>query len=277
MPPPPIRLPLSVPIIARNEAANLERCLASVAGWVSEIVVVLNDTTDESEAVARRFGATVVHHPWLGFRDNKNVALDRCRQPWALSLDADEEVSQALREEIQAFFRTDHLQFNGGTLPRKVYFLGRWIEHGEWYPDYNMRLFRIDKARWVGGRVHERARVEGPVKIFRQPLNHFSFPDINSYLAKITTYSDHFLLEQVEAKGRWSLSQTLFRPAWRFFRSYLLRGGFLDGFPGFFVAVGAGYACFIRYSKLYERARQDRRPSPRQAESAPISSAEAER
>jgi len=129
-------LPISVIIVARNEAAILPRCLASVHGWVQESVVALNATTDASAEVVAPFGARVVHLSWKGFRDTKNEAMNLASQPWALCLDADEEVSPALRDEIHAFFqRGESARYAGARFPRKVWFINRWIRHGDWYPD----------------------------------------------------------------------------------------------------------------------------------------------
>src|SRR6185312_7337877 len=124
----PVPLPLSVVVVAKNEAQNLSRCLASVRSWAADIVVVLNDTTDDSETVAKNHGARVTHLPWRGFRDTKNAALALAAHPWVLSLDADEEVSPALRAELGAFFaRSDRERFAGARFPRKVWFIDRWI------------------------------------------------------------------------------------------------------------------------------------------------------
>lgn len=146
LPPAKPALPLSVVIVARNEAATLPRCLASVQGWVADIVVALNDTTDESEAVGKAFGARVEHLDWHGYRDTKNAALALAAHNWVLSLDADEEVSAPLRDAITAF-AGDFDQYSAARFPRKVWFIDRWITHGDWYPDYSLRLFRRDRAR----------------------------------------------------------------------------------------------------------------------------------
>jgi glycosyltransferase involved in cell wall biosynthesis len=246
------RLPICVPIVARNEAKNFPRVLGSVQEWVSEIVVVLNNTTDDSEVIARRFGARIERHPWLGYRDTKNVALGFVTQPWVLALDADEEVSPALREEIFAFFQGDDARFAGASFPRKVFFLGRWITHGDWYPDRSLRLFRHDSARWLGTPEHDKIDIKGDVKKLTADLFHFSNPNISSHVSKINTFADYFLERQIKQGKRWSAWQTLLRPAWRFFRAYVLRRGFLDGFPGFYIAFATAFATFIRYSRLYE-------------------------
>ena len=153
------KLPLSVVVVARNEAHNLPRCLASVHGWVAEIIVALNDTTDDCEAIAKNFGARIEHLTWQGYRDTKNAALALATHNWVLSLDADEEVSAKLRDEIAAF-AGDLDQFSAARFPRKVWFIDRWITHGDWYPDYSLRLFRRDRARWGGDEfVHEKIEI----------------------------------------------------------------------------------------------------------------------
>ena len=245
-------LPLSVVIVAKNEAQNLPRCLASVQGWVAEIVVVLNDTTDTSESLALAASAQVHHLPWQGYRDTKNAALALAAHNWVLSLDADEEVSPALRAEITAFF-DDADQYSGARLPRKVWFIDRWITHGDWYPDYKLRLFRRDRARWGGDEfVHEKVDCDGEVATLRGDLHHYSFPSLASHVAKITPFAELFVRQQAARGGRFSLIAAVIRPGWRFFRAYLLRRGFLDGFPGFYIAWATAFGSFVRYSRLYE-------------------------
>jgi glycosyltransferase involved in cell wall biosynthesis len=253
---PASQLPLSVVIVAKNEAHNLPRCLASVQGWADEVVVALNDSSDASEAVARAGGARVEKLAWQGFRDTKNAALAFARHNWVLSLDADEEVSPALRDDIRAFFG-DCDQFSGARFPRKVWFIDRWITHGDWYPDYSLRLFRRDRARWGGDEfVHEKILVEGDVAKLRGDLHHYSFPNLSAHVAKMTPFADLFVRQQ-QARGRtFSLFAAVFRPGWRFFRAYVLRRGFLDGFPGFYIAVATSFGAFVRYSRLYEAEKQ---------------------
>jgi glycosyltransferase involved in cell wall biosynthesis len=261
------RLPISVAIVAKNEANNLPRCLASVRDWVAQIVVVLNDTTDGSDAIARAAGAVVHHLPWRGYRDSKNEAVDLTREPWVLSLDADEEVSPALRAEITRFIaRPDAATFAGVRFPRKVWFVDRWITHGDWYPDYSVRLFRRDGARWGGDPyVHERIECSGPVATLRSDLHHYSFPTLSAHVAKINPFADLFVRQQLERKSTFSLYAAVFRPAWRFFRAYIMRRGFLDGFPGFYIACATSFGVFVRYSRLYE---EENRTNPEPGDEA---------
>jgi glycosyltransferase involved in cell wall biosynthesis len=252
------QLPLSVVIVAKNEAHNLPRCLASVQGWVAEVVVALNDTSDGSEVIARQFGAAVHHVRWEGYRDTKNHALGLASHAWVLSLDADEEVSPALREAISAFMSSaERDRFSGARFPRKVWFLGRWITHGDWYPDYSLRLIHRPRARWGGDAfVHEKVECDGPVTTLRGDLHHYSFPTLSSHVAKMNPFADLFVRQQHARGKRFSLGAAIFRPFWRFFRAYVLRRGFLDGFPGFYIAIATAFGAFVRYSRLFEAENQ---------------------
>jgi glycosyltransferase involved in cell wall biosynthesis len=251
-------LPISVVVVARNEAHTLPRCLASVQGWCADLVVALNDTHDESEKVAAAAGARVHRLPWRGYRDTKNAALALARHDWVLSLDADEEVSPALRDDIVAFFgRVDRERLAGARFPRKVWFIDRWITHGDWYPDLSLRLFHRARARWGGDAfVHEKIECDGAVATLTGDLHHYSFPTLASHVAKINPFADLFLQQQRARHGRFSLPSAVLRPAWRFFRAYVLRRGFLDGFPGFYIAWATAFGAFVRYSRLYEAEHQ---------------------
>jgi glycosyltransferase involved in cell wall biosynthesis len=251
-------LPLSVVIVARNEAANLPRCLASVREWTAEIVLALNETTDNSASIGREAGARVHTVPWQGFRDTKNAALGLASQAWALCLDADETVSPALRSDIEAFIAgPGRDRFAGARFPRKVWFIDRWITHGDWYPDHSLRLVRRASARWGGdAHVHEKMVCDGPVATLKGDLYHHSFPTLASHVAKLNPYAELFVRQQKEKGTRFSLSMAVFRPSWRFFRAYVLRRGFLDGYPGFYIAVGTAFGAFVRYGSLYELERR---------------------
>lgn len=246
-------LPLSVAIITYNEAHNLGRCLESVKDLAHEIVVIDSGSTDETLAIAQKFGALIQQQAWLGYRDQKNKALDCCSQPWVLALDADEELSLELKEEIITFFKEGADPTVGGIrFPRKTWFLGTWIRHGEWYPDFQLRLFQREKGRWKEP-IHEYVEVQGGVRTFAGELLHYSFPSMNAYINKINPFADEFLKKQRAQKKSWSLASTLTRPLWRFFRGYFLKCGFLDGFPGLWIAVATAFSTFVRYSRGYEK------------------------
>jgi len=258
-------LPISVVIVAKNEARNLPRCLASVQGWVAEIIVALNDTTDGSEAFARKFGARVHTLPWQGYRDTKNAARALATQPWVLALDADEEVSPALHTAIATFFSgSDKERFSGARFPRKVWFMGRWITHGDWYPDYSLRLFRKDRARWGGDAfVHEKIECDGPVATLRGDLHHYPYDSLAVQQRKITAYAELFALQRAEAGATASPIAIIARSFWRFVRAYIFKGGFLDGFPGLVAAILTAHYTFLRYACLHEAsAAKTRTPRP---------------
>ncbi len=247
------KLPLSISIISCNEEASIRRCLASAAGLAAEIVVVDSGSSDRTCDIAREFGARVQHQDWLGHRDQKNVALSLCTQPWVLALDCDEELSPELRESVLSFFNNGGDQrFNGAWMARKVFFLGRWITHGDWYPDRKLRLFRRELAKWGGSPEHDKIELGGESTVLAGDLLHYSFKDMRHYISKINVYSDVFLDRQKAAGEAWSLLHTIFRPWWRFFRAYFLRLGFLDGFPGFWIAISTAYFAFVRYSRKFE-------------------------
>lgn len=246
-------LPLSLSIIAFNEEANLGRCLASAADLVEEIVVVDSGSTDRTQEIAGQYGARVVHQDWLGHRDQKNVALGLCTRPWVLALDCDEELSPELRLSIRRFFEGGQdARFEGATCNRKVWFLGRWIMHGDWYPDRKLRLFKRGPARWSGSPEHDFIELPGSTTHLEGDLHHFSFPNMSRYVDKINGFADVFLERQRAEGRRWSLVANVTRPLWRFFRAYVLRRGFLDGFPGLWIAVATAFFAFVRYSRKYE-------------------------
>ena len=245
--------PVSLAVISFNEEARIAECLASVSELVREIVVVDSGSADRTVAIAQEAGARVIHQPWLGYRDQKQKALEACTQPWVLMLDSDEELSPGLRTSLAAFFSSgDAKWFHGARFNRCTRFLGRWIRHGDWYPDTQLRLVRREEAVMAGGSTHERLEVRGGVKHLRGDLLHDSFPTLASYLSKIHPYSAAFLETRKEQGRRWSLAGNLLRPLWRFLRAYLLRLGFLDGFPGFWIAYGTAFSVFYRYSLQYE-------------------------
>ncbi len=256
----PEKLPLSVFVVTLNEEANLRRCLAGVADLATEIIIADSGSTDGTRAVADSFGAAWHERAWTGFADQKNFALSKCTQPWVLCLDADEEVSPELLEQIRDLLHRDPAEVSGAHFPRLSRFLGRWIRHGDWYPDRQLRLFRRERGRFAGEAGHDHAEVDGEVIGLSGDLLHYSYPTINSYIDKLNGFSDAFAADRAARGKRWSLLGNLLRPPWRFFRGYILRRGFLDGFPGFWIAKATAFSTFLRHSRLYEAERGDGSP-----------------
>lgn len=240
-------------MISGGEAQRIARALGSVVEWIAEIIVVLNEEVkDGTEDIARQHGAKVHRHPWQGFREQKNLAGSYATQPWILQLDADEEVSAELRAQLFRFFEGEQERFAGASFPRKVWFLGRWITHGDWYPDRVLRLYRCGAGQWGGAVEHCRFELTGAEKKLSADLLHYSNPTITHHLQKFPYYAELYLQRQLAADQRWSAPAVIARSFWRFFRAYIFRLGFLDGYPGFFIAFSTAYATLFRHTRLYE-------------------------
>lgn len=244
------RLPVSVCLIAGNEAARIRRALTSVSGWAAEIVVVLNeDVNDGTDQIAAEYGAKVYREKWQGFGPQKNSAAAKCTQPWLLNLDADEEVTPGLAEEIRRVV-TGAPALAAYRFPRLTQFCGRWISHGDWYPDYQTRLWQRGQAQWSADAVHEKLVVAGPVGRLEGELRHYLADTIDRQIAKISSYTEG-LARAARARGKQSgIAEMLFRPAWRFFRSYILRLGMLDGWQGVYIAWMTAFYTATRYAKI---------------------------
>ena len=256
-------LPISVCFISGAEVQRIGRALESVSGWTAEIVAVINEEVrDGTEELIRKHNGRVHRHAWQGFRGQKNLVQTYATQPWILQLDADEEVSPALRRELEQFFTGEHERFAGASCPRKVWFLGRWITHGDWYPDRVLRLYRRDAGKWGGSTEHCAVELRGAEKRLRSDLHHYSSPSIADLLKKFPYYADLYLQRQLDAGKRWSAAPVIVRAAWRFVRAYFFRRGFLDGYPGFFIAVSTAYATLFRHTRLYEHLHGSAPPCP---------------
>jgi glycosyltransferase involved in cell wall biosynthesis len=258
------KLPVSVCIISGPEAHRIRPALESVAGWNAEIVVLLNsEVTDGTDRIAEEYGAKVFRESWKGFVGQKNSVAEKATQPWILGLDADEVVPDRLRVEIEDLFQhpaglAAHVAYD---VPRCTFYCGRWIRHGDWYPDRVTRLYRRESARWRGQEPHAALDVQGSIGHLRNDLQHFSNESIDSQVAKIVPYSEYFVSHGL-ANGRHAgLFDLAIRPFWRFIRAYVFRLGFLDGWPGYYIAWVNAFSAVTRYAKLRE-ARLPREPSP---------------
>jgi glycosyltransferase involved in cell wall biosynthesis len=248
-------MPLSVTIITRNAASQIEGCLASVA-FADEVVVVDSGSTDDTVRLAARKGARVISKEWLGFGPQKQFAVESASHDWVLCLDADERVSEPLRDAIVAELGAPHgLVY---AMPRCNRFLGRWLRHGEGYPDWSVRLFHRKHARWGNEPVHEKVTTAEPVVRLSGDLLHDSAETLEKYLDKQNRYTS-LQAEALRSAGRSaSVLQLLLSPSLRFIKFYLVRLGFLDGVPGLVhIAIGC-MNTFNKYAKLkaLERARK---------------------
>lgn len=247
---------ISVCIIAGNEERKIRRCLESVT-WADEIVVVDSLSTDNTVDICKEYTDRVYSHEWLGYIDQKNLIKDMATGPWILFVDADEEVSIELKEEILREMASGHSeQYAGYEFPRMVKFLGKWITHGDWYPDIKLRLFRKDKGKCTGVEPHDRVVVNGKVKRLSARLHHYTYDSIRDQVSASNKFSTITAEGWHNEQKRFHLHHLLFRPVLRFMRSYFLRLGFLDGMQGLLVATTVSYAVFVKYAKLWELNRQ---------------------
>jgi len=249
---------ISACVIAFNEERKIRRCLQSLA-WCDEIVVVDSFSTDRTLEICREFTDRVYQHEWLGYIGQRNLVREMSRYPWILFLDSDEEVSPELRDEILAEFERGTGDFVGYEFPRLVYYLGRWIRHGEWYPDVKLRLFKKEFGRTEGQEPHDRVYVNGDVKRLKNPVWHYTYDDITDHVNTLNRFSSIGAQQKFvhEAPFRWS--DLFFRPMFRFIKGYLLRRGFLDGSHGFLIALMSAYGAFLKYAKLWEMHRRQAR------------------
>jgi len=244
---------LSVIVITRNEALNLRACLESVA-WADEIVVVDAQSEDATVRIAREFTDKVYEVEWQGYSEAKNYALDRATGDWVLWLDADERVPEELAGEIRAAISSPS-GVKGYRIPRKAYFLGRWIRHGGWYPGSVLRLFARGAGRFNGALVHESLALRGRTGELKHPLLHFTDPTLTHYWEKLNRYTSLGAQELLRQGRSFRLRDLVLRPAFFFLRMYVLRFGFLDGIYGLMIAMLSACHVFFKYAKLWEMSR----------------------
>lgn len=255
------KMEISAVIITLNEERRLEPALKSLAGVASEIIVVDAYSHDETLEIAKKYTGKVFQRKWTNFSDQKNFGNNKASFSWILSLDADERLSSELRQEIIQLKR-DEPQCSGFSMPRRVFYLGRWIRHSGWYPDRKIRLFRKDRAHWEGEYVHENLVIEGRVERLKGSIHHFSYRNIQDHLVRINTFSELGSKKLYAQKKKCRWYHLLFLPFFRFVKSYVWKGGFLDGFAGLVISVLNGYAIFIRYAKLKEIWKKGERIEP---------------
>ena len=246
------RRPISCCIVCFNEEQAIRRCLESVK-WCDEIIVVDSFSTDKTVEICQEYSARIIQRAWPGYIEQKRFALSQVSHEWILNIDADEEVSPLLQNEIQTVLQQDDPAVDGFYIPRLVHYLGRWWWHG-WYPSYRLRLFRRHKVRWGGVDPHEKVLLHGRSERLSGNLYHYTYTDISDHLRTVNSLTDISSRELVLRKRRRYLSDVLLRPLWRFLSFYFFRGCIRDGLPGLFVAVTSAFYVFLKYAKLWEQA-----------------------
>jgi len=234
---------ISFCLITLNEESNLTRCLNSIKDLADEIIIADSGSTDKTAEIAAQFGARFEHQDWLGYVGQKNKAISLTRNEWVFSIDADEELSPDLRDEIQA------IEYEGVTEE----FSG--IRHGDWYPDRLVRLFRKSKGRFEGGKVHERLVIDGEIKPLDAELYHHSFKDKDDHWQRCEKYAQLWAETQFENGRRVGMFAPLSHAIFRWFRGYFLKTGFLDGSIGLRIANYCAGEVHLKYKLLREMNR----------------------
>lgn len=250
------KLPLALVVVTKNEENHIERCLRSVP-FASDVVVLDSGSDDRTLVLARECGARVFVEEWRGFGPQKKRGAELAEQDWILSLDADEALSPELAEEISRVFET--LDPHAGyLLPRRSFHLGRWIDHGGWRPDRQLRLFNRRHSQWNEARVHEKVVVEKTGRL-NEPILHWVFDDLSDQVITNDKYSSLQARALFDRGVRFSLLKLIFKPWGKFVETYFFKRGFMDGLPGFIISVGAAYSLFLRFAKLWELEQRRKR------------------
>jgi glycosyltransferase involved in cell wall biosynthesis len=244
---------VSVTIITKDEAANIQACLASVA-WADEVLVIDCGSTDRTAEIAKSRGARVIVRDWPGYGAQKNFAAGQAANDWILSVDADERVSPELAAEIRSTL-AGNVSVAGFRVPRVTWHLGRWIRTTDWYPDYQLRLYDRRRARWKEQRVHESVTASGPVGQLKQDLQHYAYRDITHHHQTMDRYTT-LAAEDMYARGRRAgFVDIALHPPAAFVRNYVLRRGFTDGLPGLIISTMNAHYVFLKFAKLWAKGK----------------------
>ncbi len=251
------KVPLSVAIITRNEEENIRACMESVS-FASQVVVIDSGSTDATLKIAAEFGCEIYSEEWRGFGPQKQSAVEKCRLPWILVLDADERIPPPTAEIIKKIVTDLQTPEAGFSFPRKNYFQGRWIKHAGWWPDRIVRLFRKNAGRMTTVSVHEAVEIRGVVGMLDVPIEHFTESSLSKIIQKIDKYSTMGAYEAHKEGKSSSIFSAFTRAFFTFIQNYFLRLGLLDGKQGLILAVTDSINKFFKYAKLSELARTNR-------------------
>lgn len=255
------KTPLTVCMITFNEEANVTAALESV-GFADEIVVVDSHSTDRTRELAETFRGVsrsgeevvprVLERDWPGHVEQKNFAIDAASHDWVLCLDADERVSPELRREVEAALATESPAADGYTMPRRTFYLGRWISSSGWYPDRKLRLFRRSCGRWGGVNPHDHVYVKGRIERLGGDIHHYSYRDMAQHVRTINSFTGIAAEQKYRRGARWPVLRMVTHPPAKFLKMYLLQRGFRDGMPGFLIATLGAWYVFLKYARLWE-------------------------
>ncbi len=251
---------LSVVVITLNEARNLGRCLESVQRVADEVVVLDSFSTDETVAIAGRFGARVVQQAFAGYAQQKRNADALATGSWILSIDADEALSPELESSIAAFKKSvAPPAFKAYKLSRLTNYCGNWIKHCGWYPDKKVRLYKKGTGDWVGENLHEAWALAGEnaqYGLLAGDLLHYSYYTLSEHVAQFNTFTEIAARTAVAAGKDCAVLKIWVAPKWRFFQMFILKRGFLDGYAGYLVCKFSAVAAQLKYAKIRQYHRQ---------------------
>ncbi len=253
------RATIAAVMITKDEERNIAACLECLK-WADETIVVDACSTDRTVEIARSFTSQVFVRTWSGYGPQKNFGMDQAKAEWILIVDADERVTDELREEIRQVTRSEpSADLVGFEIPRRNYFYGRWIRGGGLYPDYQLRLFRRLGGRYDNTLLHERLHLKGRMARLASPLHHYSMPGIREHVRKMVRYTTLGAQEKLKVRSRVSLLDVAGNHVVTIFKTYVLRRGFRDGVRGIIVALFAGMHTFVKYAKAWELLQQGAR------------------
>ncbi len=246
---------LTVTIIALNEEADLPRCLESVR-FANEVILIDTGSSDKTVKIAQEYGAKVFVENWLGYGAQKNSAHAKATSDWVLNIDADEEITNELKSEIQSILlraaKQDPMIAEGYLVARKTFYLGKWIRYGGWYPNFVARLCRKQSGTWTEPQVHEELKITGSLQKLKHSLNHYTFSGIEDQIRTNLRYAKQGAVELQKSEKRFSFLKLFFKPVGKFIETYFFKLGFLDGWRGFLISINAAHSMFLKFALLWE-------------------------
>jgi glycosyltransferase involved in cell wall biosynthesis len=250
---------ISATIITLNEEKNLRRACESLREVADEIIVVDSQSQDGTRQVALEFTPHVFTQPFENYSSQKNLAASKAAYPWILSIDADECLSQELKSSILGL-KSDSVGREAAAyrFARRANYLGGWIRHSGWYPDYKIRLYNRNRAKWVGNNVHEALVVDGPVEFIQGDLHHYTVNSISDHVSRLNRYTTLAANHSASEGKRFSLAGCVLTPPLTFLKSFILQRGFLDGWRGLCIAAFASWYVFLKQVKLWEIRMSDK-------------------
>lgn len=243
---------ISAVIVCYNEEQNIERCLKSL-NWSDEIVIVDSLSTDGTVELCKKYTTRIYQREWPGYVQQKGYAVSLAKNEWVFSLDSDEVVTEELRDELLTRLSEDKNEFDGYYVRRHTFYLNRWIDHGGWYPDYKLRLFKKSEVFYGGENPHDKYFVNGKTAKLKGEIEHYTYRDISDQLSTIDRFSEIASEGLYRKNSRFALVKMLFKPPVSFLETYIYKLGFLDGLAGFIISVLTSYYIFIKYAKLWEK------------------------